>query len=105
MLGNLGEMAKMMSRVKDIKNGIEKFKEELPKLEFSATAAGGRVKVTVAGDFTVKSVEIAADAQIGNDVLAVEITEAVNSATMAAKMTIQSKMSEISGGIDLPGLF
>ncbi len=104
MLGNLGEMAKMMSRVKDIQNGIKKFKEELPKLEFSATAAGGTVKVTVSGDFTVKSVEIAPEAA-GNAALAGEITEAVNSALTAAKMTVQSKMSEISGGIDLPGLF
>lgn len=105
MLGNLGEMAKMMSRVKDIQNGIKKFREELPGLEFSATASGGRVKVTVTGDFSVKSIEIAPDAQADGAVLAAEVTEAVNSAMAAAKMTIQSKMSEISGGIDLPGLF
>ena len=104
MLGNLGEMAKMMSRVKDIQNGIKKFREELPALEFSATAAGGRVKVTVSGDFTVKAIEIAPEAA-GDCAVAGEISEAVNSALAAAKMTIQSKMSEISGGIDLPGLF
>ena len=39
MLGNLGEMAKLMSKAKDIQNGMKKFKEELPTLEFSATAA------------------------------------------------------------------
>jgi DNA-binding protein YbaB len=37
--------------------------------------------------------------------LAAEVKEALNSAVVAAKMTIQSKMSEISGGLDLPGLF
>ena len=104
MLGNLGEMAKLMSKAKDIQNGMKKFKEELPRLEFSATASGGRVKVTVAGDFTVKSIEIAPEAKTAECDLAAEIKEAMNSAVVAAKMTIQSKMSEISGGIDLPGL-
>ena len=105
MLGNLGEMAKMMSRVKDIQNGIKQFKEELPKLEFSATAAGGNVKVTVSGDFTVKNVEISSGALASGEDLAPQITEAFNSALAAAKMTVQTKMTEISGGIDLPGLF
>lgn len=103
MFGNLGEMAKMMSKVKDIQSGMKKFKEELPTLEFSATSAGGLVKVTIAGDFTVKSVEISPDAA-GCD-LGAAVKEASNAAVIAAKMTIQSKMSEISGGIDLPGLF
>lgn len=105
MFGNLGEMAKMMSKVKDIQSGIKKLKEDLPTLEFSATAAGGRVKATVSGDFQVKSIEIAPEAAGDTAALAAEVTEAVNSAVAAAKMTMQSKMSEISGGIDLPGLF
>ena len=105
MFGNLGEMAKLMSKAKDIQNGMKKFKEELPTLEFSATAAGGRVKVTICGDFSVKSIEIAPEAKTADCDLAAEVKEALNSAVVAAKMTIQSKMSEISGGLDLPGLF
>ena len=105
MFGNLGELAKMMSRVKDIQSGIKQFKEEQPKLEFSATAAGGNVKVTVSGDFVVKSIEISPEANLSGDELARQITEAANSALIAAKMTVQSKITEISGGIDLPGLF
>ncbi|MBQ9501162.1 MAG: YbaB/EbfC family nucleoid-associated protein [Lentisphaeria bacterium] len=105
MFGNLGEMAKMMSKVKDIQSGIKKLKSELGTLEFSATSAGGRVKATVSGDFVVKSIEIAPEAlKEGCDVSSA-VTEAVNSAVAAAKMTIQTKMTEISGGIDLPGLF
>ena len=105
MLGNLGEIAKLMSKAKDIKNSMKTFKEELSTLEFSATAAGGHVKVTISGDFVVKSIEIAPEAKTADCDLAAEIKEALNSAVVAAKMTIQSKMSEISGGLDLPGLF
>lgn len=105
MFGNLGEMAKLMSRAKDIQNGMKKFKEELPTLEFSATSAGGQVKVTIAGDFIVKAIEISPEALASGRDLAADIKEAANSAVVAAKMTIQSKMSELSGGIDLPGLF
>ena len=105
MFGNLGEMAKMMSKVRDIQSGIKKLKGELSTLEFSATSAGGLVKATVSGDFTVRSIEIAPAALTSDCNVAAAVTEAVNSAVAAAKMTIQTKMAEISGGVDLPGLF
>ncbi len=101
MLGDLGEMMKLASRAKEIKSGMEKFRSDLPKLEFSASGEG--VKVTVSGDFSVRSIEITSAAD--PERLSREVTLAVNSALMAAKMTIQERMREITGGIDMPGLF
>ncbi|MBR2374077.1 MAG: YbaB/EbfC family nucleoid-associated protein [Lentisphaeria bacterium] len=105
MFGNLGEMAKLMGRAKEIQNEMKRFKEEMPNLEFSATGMNGQIKVTVSGDFAVKSVEIASGA--GNSAeLAAEIQRAVNTALYSAKQNVQQRMSEITGGLglDLPGL-
>ena len=105
MFGNLGEMAKLMGRAKEIQNEMKRFKEEMPNLEFSATGMNGAIKVVVTGDFSVKSIEIAPGAGSAPE-LAVEVQRAVNTALFSAKQNIQQRMSEITGGIglDLPGL-
>ena len=104
MLGNLGEMAKLLSRVKEIQRGAKEFREELPRLEFSAASADGSVTVVVSGDLVLKRMDFAP----GADPRAVKasIVEAVNAATMLAKQALRDKMKELSGGIDLdlPGL-
>ena len=105
MFGNLGEMAKLMGRAKEIQNEMKRFKEEMPNLEFSATGMNGAIKVVVTGDFAVKQIEIAPGAGNAPE-LALEIQRAVNTAIFSAKQNIQQRMKEITGGlgIDLPGL-
>ena len=105
MLGNLGELAKLMSKAKDIQAAMKAMKEDMPKMEFSATGANTGVKVTVSGDFMIKAVEIPAGAETSS-LLAEEIRMAANSAVAAAKSTIQERMKSATGdlGIDLPML-
>ena len=105
MFGNLGEMAKMLGKAKEIQSEMKRFKEEMPNLEFSATGMNGAVKVVVSGDFAVKQIEIAPGAGNAPE-LAMEIQRAVNTALFSAKQNVQQRMQEITGGIglDLPGL-
>ena len=104
MLGNLGEMAKLLSRVKDIQRGMKEFRDELPRLEFSATSADGQVTAVMTGDLVVKRLAIAP----GADAIASKaaVIEAVNAASAQAKAALRAKMKELSGGmdLDLPGL-
>ena len=104
MFGNLAEMAKLMSKAKDIQANL---KEEMPTMEFSASSAGNLVKVTVSGDFMVKGVEIAPDANLNAAELQEAVLFATNSALIAAKAAAQAKMTEVTGGLgmDLPGIF
>ena len=104
-LGNLGKMAELMGRAKEIQAEMKRFKEEMPNLEFSATGMNGAIKVIVTGDFAVKSIEIAPGAGNAPE-LSVELQRAVNTAIFSAKQNIQQRMNEITGGlgIDLPGL-
>ena len=105
MFGNLGEMAKMLGKAKEIQSEMKRFKEEMPNLEFSATGMNGAIKVVVSGDFAVKQIEIAPGAGNAPE-LAMEIQRAVNTALFSAKQNVQQRMAEITGGvgIDLPGL-
>ncbi len=99
MLGNLGEMAKMFSRLKDIQRGMKEYRDEMPRLEFSATSADGSVTATVSGDMVVKRIDFAvAPAKKA------AIIEAVNAANASAKQALRDKMKELSGGMDLPDL-
>lgn len=107
MFGNLGELAKMMSKAKDIQANLKKFKEEMPTMEFSASSPGCQVRVTVTGDFRVKEVEVTDEAMKDRVQLEEQIQLALNSALAAAKASAQEKMNEITGGlgVDLPGIF
>ena len=106
MLGNLGELAKLMSCARDIQNSMQKLKEELPTLEFSATVPGdfGTVQVTVRGDFTVKSVVLPAGVDAAR--VAEAVREATDTALTEARDTIRERVKGLTGGlgIDLPML-
>ena len=107
MFGNLAEMAKLMGKARDIQANLKKFKEELPTMEFSASSPGDQVRVTVSGDFRVKSITVTEAATADRELLEDQILVATNAAIAAAKSAAQAKMAEITGGIgiDLPGLF
>jgi len=104
MLGNLAEMAKLFSRAKDIQKNMKEFRDELPRMEFSATSANGAVTAVLTGDMTVKRLEFAPGADPVTAKAAV--IEAINAAGMLAKVALRDKMKEITGGIDLdlPGM-
>ena len=104
MLGNLAEMAKLFSRAKDIQKGMKEFRDELPRMEFSAVSANGEVTAVLTGDLTVKRLEFAPGADPVTAKAAV--IEAINSAGMRAKIALRDKMKEITGGLDLdlPGM-
>lgn len=105
MFGNLGEMAKLMQRAKTIQSDMAKMKEQLAGSEFAGSAPGGQVRVLVSGDFRVKTIVIAPEAVADRELLEDQLTVALNDALNQAKMSAQQQMSELTGGMNLPGLF
>ena len=104
MLGNLADMAKLFSRAKDIQKGMKEFRDELPRMEFSAASSDGSVTAVLSGGMTVKRLEFAP----GADPVAAKaaVIEAINSAGMLVKAALRDKVKELTGGIDidLPGM-
>lgn len=103
MFGNLGEMANLLKKVKDIQKNMAELKAEMARSEYSAVSADNKVTAVVSGDFMVKSILIAPDAE--SSTLNSTVSATVNEALAAAKAAMQEKMKELSGGMNLPGLF
>ena len=105
MFGNLGEMAGLMKKAKDMKANIAKMKEEIAASEFYGTCPDNKVSVVISGDFQVRQIKIASDAAGDTETLEDAVKTAINSAVSSAQCNIQEKMKEITGGLNIPGLF
>jgi len=106
MFGKLGDMAGMMKQAHEMQKNMKKVQDELTSLEVSGKSSCGRVEVVATCDLIVKRVSIAPEVLETSDTGIVEqmVLEATNAAIDAAKMRAQEKMSEITGGLNLPGM-
>lgn len=86
---------------------MENIQQEVEKQEVEATAGGGAVTVKMSGKKEVLSVKIKPEAVDPEDVETLEdlITVAVNDAIKQAEALMESAMGEITGNINIPGLF
>lgn len=103
MFGNLGAMAAAMKQAKELQGNIKRIKEEMTSSEFEASAGGDKVTAVVTGDFRVLRIAVrpgTPEAEIGE--LA---AMAVNAAIDNAKCSMQEKIREASGGLDIPDIF
>ncbi|MBQ7393033.1 MAG: YbaB/EbfC family nucleoid-associated protein [Lentisphaeria bacterium] len=105
MFGNLGEMAKLMQKAKDIQNNMKKMKQEMAESEYEASAPGGQVRAVVSGDFQLKAITIAPEAMNNRELLEDQVLCAVRSALDNARNAAQARMAEVTGGLNIPGLF
>ena len=96
-------MQQMMMKAQKMQQEIQKKQQELNEAEFSATAGGGMVTVTVRGDKTVQSIKLDPACVDPDDVEMLEdlIVAGVNAALKEAGDTVDREMSRITGGIGL----
>ncbi len=99
-------MNKMMKQVQDMQKQMVKAQEELATLEVEASAGGGMVTVKVSGDLKINSIKIDPGAVDPEDVEMLEdlVLAAVNEALRSAQELANSKMSGVTGGLNIPGL-
>jgi len=99
-------MQQMMRQVQKMQQDMMEAQEALKHEEVEASAGGGMVKVKVSGDLVVKSVTIAPDAIDPDDpeLLQDMVLAAVNEGLRSAQELAASKMSGLTGGMDLGGL-
>ncbi len=97
---------KMMKQVQDMQKQMVKAQEELATMEVEASAGGGMVTVKVSGDLKINSVRIDPGAVDPDDVEMLEdmILAATNEALRSAQELASSKMSGLTGGLNIPGL-
>jgi DNA-binding YbaB/EbfC family protein len=102
-MGGGMNMQQMMMKAQRMQQEIEKKQAELNASEFTATAGGGMVTVTVLGDKTVQSIKIDPACVDPDDVEMLEdlIVAGVNAAIKEASDTVEREMGRITGGMNL----
>ena len=104
-----GNMANLMKQAQKMQRQMEEQAKEMETKEFTATAGGGAVEVTVSGTKKVWKVKLDEDAVDPDDVEMLEdlIVAAVNEAMDKVDEVSASAMSKFTGGMggQMPGLF
>lgn len=106
MLGKLGDMAGIMKKAQEFQRNMTAVQEELAQTEVKGSSDGGMVEVTATCDMTFRRVNIKKECFASADPEIVEsmVLAATNNAITAAKEKTQQKMSELTGGLNIPGL-
>lgn len=101
---NLQQLARQAQKMQE---DMDKANAELEEKEYSSTSGGGAVSVVVTGKLEVKSIDIKPEVVDPDDVemLSDLVIAAVNQAIRLANDDKNQRMEQISGGLNVPGLF
>jgi DNA-binding YbaB/EbfC family protein len=97
----------MLKQLQQMQNKMARAQEELANETVTATAGGGAVTVEMNGHHEVVSVKLDPAAVDPNDVEMLQdmVLAAFNDALQKAQDLAQQKMSAITGGLNIPGMF
>ncbi len=100
MLGDL------MRQAQKLQEEMMKAQEEAKKKTVEATAGGGMVTVVASGSGEIISIKIEKDVVNPDDVEMLQdlILAASNEAIRRAQELVQSDMSKLTGGLNMPGM-
>lgn len=101
-----GGLGNMMKQVQQMQAKMEQMQAELEKAEVEATAGGGMVKVIANGKHDILSITIDPEVVDKDDVEMLQdlIVAAVNQAHQKVQELQAEQMSNITGGLKIPGL-
>lgn len=105
-LGDLGKMSGMVKQAMELKNNIDAFKEQLGDERIEGSSGGGMVNVVVSGKMELLDIKIDPEVIDKEDpeMLETLVRAAVNEAMGKTREIVKEKMSEMTGGLDIPGL-
>ena len=93
----------MLSKAKAMQEKMKEAQDQIKKMEVEGVSGGNLVKVTLTGDYEIKSIEITDAAkkesqEIINDL----IIAAYNNAKENLKKKSAEELSKLTGGLNLP---
>jgi DNA-binding YbaB/EbfC family protein len=99
-------MNQMLKQAQKMQADMARVQEELKSEKVEASAGGGMVKVVMTGDLNVERVVIDPAAVDPDDVAMLEdmVAAAVNEASRQAQELASSRMGDVTGGMNIPGL-
>ena len=101
------DMNKLMKKAQKMQAKMSEMQEELENKTYEATSGGGAVKALVNGKKEVLDLQIDEDVVDPEDVEMLEdlILAAINKAMSEATEELNEKMGQMTGGMNLPGMF
>lgn len=96
-----------MREIQKMQQKLMKMQEELEQTQFTGTAGGGAVAITMSGKFEVTAVKIDPEAFTPDDIaeLEVMIKAAAKDAFDRATAEQQKLVANATGGMKIPGMF
>tara|TARA_B100000965_G_scaffold71919_1_gene56781 strand:- start:1381 stop:1704 length:324 start_codon:yes stop_codon:yes gene_type:complete len=96
----------MLSKAKEMQKKMEEVQEAIKKIEVQGESGGNLVKVTLCGNYELKSITVSEEAkkesrEIINDL----IIAAYNNAKEKLKKKSSEELSKVTGGLNLPAGF
>jgi DNA-binding YbaB/EbfC family protein len=97
----------MLKQAQKMQAKMQAIQDQASLETVEATAGGGMVTATVYGDLKLKSIAIAPEAIDPDDIDMLQdmIVAAVNQGIEDAQAMVNQKMSTVTGGMNIPGLF
>jgi DNA-binding YbaB/EbfC family protein len=104
MMQNMNNIVK---QAKKIQEKIAKIQEELENKTVEASSGGGMVSVIINGKHELISLKIEKEVVNSEDVDMLQdlIIAAVNEGMRKAQEMISTEMSQVTGGLNIPGMF
>ena len=105
--GRGNSMQNLIRQANQMQAKMKKVQEELAEKEYTSSAGGGAIEVTIKGENHVSALTISpeifkeADAEMLQEML----TSALNDALETAKKDQEAEMSKVTGNMSIPGLF
>ncbi|MBP3462155.1 MAG: YbaB/EbfC family nucleoid-associated protein [Tyzzerella sp.] len=102
-----GNMANLMKQAQKMQRQMEEQAKEMETKEFTATAGGGAVEITVSGTREVLKVKLDEEVVDPDDIEMLEdlIVAATNEALRKVEEASASAMSKLTGGLgNMPGM-
>ena len=107
MSGSFGDMGNLLKQAQEMQRQLDKVRDELQHEVVVGTGGGGVVRVEVNGDGQVQKVHVdpevaqSGDAPMLEDLLLAALRDGIGQAQRLRK----ERLSAVTGGLNLPGLF
>lgn len=100
-------MQTMIKQAQKMQEQMEKAQEEIKQKEYTTTVGGGVVEIVMTGDKVLKTIKLKPEIVDPEAVEDLEdlIISGVNEVLRKVEEETETRMNEISGGLNIPGLF
>ena len=103
---NASQGGNMMARLQKMQEEMAKTQAAVEEAEFTASAGGGAIEVTVNGKHEVKAIKMQPEIVDPDDIDMLEdlLLASLNEAIRKATETMESEMGKLTGGLSIPGM-